>query len=159
MLIRARQHESNAFRHHPQSIQRRRAFEDRIMESTRRFFLSAIALAVSGALFTASCARHVTANNIVGRWTSEPYLSQSGLTTDTICFSADGKYTLTHGQTEPKESQGTYSTTGADITFNWSEGHETEEMHWEGDVLVLTSGEHAVVEHLVRRYHRNASHC
>src|SRR5262249_4064564 len=86
----------------------------------------------SGALLTAACdyrpfhergrvesgnARHIT-KSIVGRWTSEPYAAQAGLITDTICFSLDGKYTLTaHTQAGPIESQGTYSTTSEDVTL------------------------------------------
>ncbi len=145
-----------------------------ILQKQNRSFLSVIALAVSIALVTAGCdyqppqargrvesrsARHIT-KSIVGLWTSEPYAGQAGLITDTICFSPDGKYTLTVlTQAGPKESQGTYSTTGEDVTFSWTEGQETEHIHWEGSVLLLTSGERAVVQGLVRRYHVNANRC
>ena len=137
-------------------------------------FLSGIALAVSCALFNAACDHHadhararvesggakrVTPNRIVGRWTSEPWLGQSGFVTDTICFSSDGRYTLTHTQAGPKVSEGTYSTSGEIVTFTWGEGQATERLRWEGSVLVLTTGEHAVVEHMVRRYHRIAGSC
>ena len=135
---------------------------------------AAIALAVSGALLTAACdyrsdragsrvesgnARPII-NSIVGQWTSEPYLSQTEPITDTICFSRDGKYTLTvHTGAGSSESQGTYSTTAQEVTFRWAEGQETEQIHWEGSVLLLTKGERAVVQGLVRRYHRIAGHC
>jgi len=62
-------------------------------------------------------------------------------------------------QAGPMESQGTYSTTGEVVTFSWAEGQETEQIHWEGSVLLLTSGERAVVQGLVRRFHRSANRC
>jgi len=147
---------------------------DRPILQKQKSFVSGIALAVLGALFTAACdyrpyharvrvesgkARHII-KSIVGRWTSEPYAVQAGLITDTICFSPDGKYMLTvQTQAGPMESQGTYSTTGEVVTFSWAEGQETEQIHWEGSVLLLTSGERAVVQGLVRRFHRSANRC
>lgn len=145
-----------------------------MLQKQTRSFLLGIALTGSGALLTAACdyqayhargrvvsgsARGVTANSIVGLWTSEPWAGKSGFITDTICFSPDGKYTLTHTQAGPKVSEGTYSTAGEYVTFTWAEGQETDQIHWEGSVLVLTTSEHAVVEHMVRRYHRIASSC
>lgn len=81
---------------------------------------------------------------IVGEWTSDPFRSQVGMTTEQFCFGADGKLfsrTEINGIPGFSTNTGTYRLVGDQVTMSWpsTDSSADLEVTFSTDRLVLTS--------------------
>ena len=93
---------------------------------------------------------------LVGTWASDSYETQLGVSTLTICFSADGTFkSLAKTQAGTIKNHGSYTVSGSTVTFTTFEGDtSTATIGWKGADMTLTNEEQQTT-----RYRRTPESC